>query len=191
MRVPRNAPCPCGSGRKYKRCCARGRRLPEQRERMVRRTQPGRPHASLPVGRLGDIGVVRRAWAGIAARLIAPLIVVVMTAFAFANAAPDTLVFDDKIFVPEVTHCTLSSLFQSVPWASEGCGRPLFRPLSMATICLEARLLGLLALARAREPLGWGMLLTALIAVTDLVVVLRDRRSRDTAPASRRGMDVA
>ncbi|MCL5280650.1 MAG: SEC-C metal-binding domain-containing protein [Planctomycetes bacterium] len=24
-RVPRNAPCPCGSGRKYKKCCGRGR----------------------------------------------------------------------------------------------------------------------------------------------------------------------
>ena len=23
-RPPRNAPCPCGSGRKYKRCCGRG-----------------------------------------------------------------------------------------------------------------------------------------------------------------------
>lgn len=28
-RVPRNAPCPCGSGKKYKRCCAGRERQPE------------------------------------------------------------------------------------------------------------------------------------------------------------------
>jgi uncharacterized protein YchJ len=25
--TPRSATCPCGSGKKYKRCCGRGRRL--------------------------------------------------------------------------------------------------------------------------------------------------------------------
>lgn len=26
MKIGRNAPCPCGSGRKYKRCCGKERR---------------------------------------------------------------------------------------------------------------------------------------------------------------------
>jgi len=49
-RVQRNAPCPCNSGRKYKRCCARKAQQPTQAEqaaeirRIVRpETLKGRP----------------------------------------------------------------------------------------------------------------------------------------------------
>jgi hypothetical protein len=43
--VPRNAACPCGSGRKYKRCCGRslsGREARGAGSPPARRSRPGR-----------------------------------------------------------------------------------------------------------------------------------------------------
>ena len=33
MKVGRNAPCPCGSGKKYKRCCWEAAQFPEAKRR--------------------------------------------------------------------------------------------------------------------------------------------------------------
>jgi hypothetical protein len=52
-------------------------------------------------------------------------------------------------------------------------------------------LLGLMALARARDMLAWGMCVTASIAVTDLLLVTADRRITGCRTTSRPRLDAA
>jgi uncharacterized protein DUF4267 len=57
----------------------------------------------------------------------------------------------------------------------------LVRAMGMRDVVIGG-LLGLVALAQARDVLGWGMWVSVLIAVTDLAVVTADRR---VTPAER------
>jgi hypothetical protein len=56
-KVGRNAPCPCGSGRKFKRCCGRPRRL--QRKRTLPFVITEDVPEQLPLLRCGSIGRIR------------------------------------------------------------------------------------------------------------------------------------
>jgi hypothetical protein len=48
-KIGRNSPCPCGSGKKYKRCC-------EQREAEMRKAKPPSNRTRFEPGSYGDTG---------------------------------------------------------------------------------------------------------------------------------------
>ncbi len=64
----------------------------------------------------------------------------------------------------------------------------LVRAMGMRDVVIGG-LLGLVALSQARHVLGWGMCVSALVAVTDLAVVTADRRA--TSAGRRRQPDAA
>lgn len=79
--IARNAPCPCGSGKKYKRCCGAAATL----------IVP--PTASPPTTRLAP---PRQFWAGVAVIVFAGLI-------AYANSFTGAFILDDRHVLVENT----------------------------------------------------------------------------------------
>ncbi len=72
----------------------------------------------------------------------------VLTATAFANAAPDALVYDDKFFVPQDSLFGWHSLFRPFSqslWAATGLQKDLYRPLLLVTLAAEGALHGVRA----------------------------------------------
>jgi hypothetical protein len=82
--------------------------------------------------------------------------------------------------------------FVAPRWSSAQYGIVLDDPRALAFIramgvrdVVIGGLLGLIAWQHARQTLGLGMALTAVIAVTDLVLVIADRRTATAQPTTR------
>lgn len=73
------------------------------------------------------------------------LLLVAATLAAYANACPDTLVIDDKLFAGHERFADLSRLtdfFRETAWAAAGANEMLYRPLLMVSVSFDAALFG-------------------------------------------------
>lgn len=84
MSVGRNAPCPCGSGKKYKKCCLKS---DEQSRLAERKTDLDGPFGEIRSGmRFEDIAEDRCTGS-----FVTPYVVLSLSARAFSESAPGRL----------------------------------------------------------------------------------------------------
>jgi len=111
-------------------------------------------------------------------RRLAPVMVAVLSALAFANAAPDVAIHDDTFFVPSrfrLDSGSLLRMFSQDAWSATGAPAGVYRPLLLVTFALDGARSG-------TSPRGYhvtNILLHAAAAATlyTLLVALLRRRS--------------
>src|ERR1043166_6940140 len=89
-------------------------------------------------GGILDAALARAPW-------LAPLVVALLTAAAYVNAAPPAAVHDDKFFVPNVFHVGgggLRRIFTEDPWGAPGAPAGRYRPFLLLVFALDSALFG-------------------------------------------------
>ncbi len=73
---------------------------------------------------------------------LAPIVVGVVTLFAYANAAPDAAVHDDRFFVQQWDSDDMGRYFERDVWGHTGVSSGLYRPLLLVSLTADSALYG-------------------------------------------------